>query len=91
MKRRAFLKTQGYGLLAALVALSGLKRVVASSNHETISPLPVSPKKAEPGVTLKPVVLSTWDYGLRTNAEAWKILKAQGLALDAVIAGAELS
>ena len=91
MKRRAFLKTQGYGLLAALVAWSGLKRVAASSNHETTSPLPATPTKAEPGVPLKPVVLSTWDYGLRTNAEAWKILQAQGLALDAVIAGAELS
>ncbi|RYY70840.1 MAG: glycosylasparaginase [Chitinophagaceae bacterium] len=36
----------------------------------------------------KPVVISTWDSGMKVNAEAWKILNAQGTALDAVEAGA---
>jgi N4-(beta-N-acetylglucosaminyl)-L-asparaginase len=36
----------------------------------------------------KPIVLSTWDFGLAANVEAWKILVARGRALDAVEAGA---
>jgi N4-(beta-N-acetylglucosaminyl)-L-asparaginase len=34
-----------------------------------------------------PVVISTWDFGKAANAEAWKILSANGRALDAVEAG----
>ncbi len=36
----------------------------------------------------KPIVISTWDSGMPVNAEAWKILSANGRALDAVEAGA---
>jgi N4-(beta-N-acetylglucosaminyl)-L-asparaginase len=36
----------------------------------------------------KPIVISTWDSGMKVNAEAWKILGANGSALDAVEAGA---
>lgn len=32
----------------------------------------------------KPIVVSTWDSGLAVNAEAWKVLKKNGRALDAV-------
>ncbi|HUQ66889.1 MAG TPA: N(4)-(beta-N-acetylglucosaminyl)-L-asparaginase [Flavitalea sp.] len=38
----------------------------------------------------KPVVLSTWDFGFPANAEAWKILKDGGRALDAVEAGVKI-
>ena len=38
--------------------------------------------------TTKPIVVSTWDSGMAVNAEAWKILSANGRALDAVEAGA---
>ncbi len=38
--------------------------------------------------TTKPIVISTWDSGMPVNAEAWKILSANGRALDAVEAGA---
>ncbi|MFN3939443.1 MAG: N(4)-(beta-N-acetylglucosaminyl)-L-asparaginase [Chitinophagales bacterium] len=34
-----------------------------------------------------PIVVSTWDFGLQTNAEAWKILRNSGNVLDAVEAG----
>ncbi len=37
----------------------------------------------------KPIVISTWDSGMPVNAEAWKILSANGTALDAVEAGAK--
>jgi N4-(beta-N-acetylglucosaminyl)-L-asparaginase len=38
----------------------------------------------------KPVVLSTWNFGLDANIEAWKILSTGGRALDAVEAGARV-
>lgn len=39
-------------------------------------------------VVKKPLVISTWDSGMAVNAEAWKILNANGKAVDAVEAGA---
>jgi N4-(beta-N-acetylglucosaminyl)-L-asparaginase len=38
----------------------------------------------------KPIVLSTWNFGLAANVEAWKILSSGGRALDAVEAGAKV-
>jgi N4-(beta-N-acetylglucosaminyl)-L-asparaginase len=38
----------------------------------------------------KPIVISTWDFGKAANAEAWKILVANGHALDAVEQGAKV-
>jgi N4-(beta-N-acetylglucosaminyl)-L-asparaginase len=39
----------------------------------------------------KPIVLSTWDFGLKANEEAWKILSQGGTALDAVEQGVRLT
>lgn len=41
-------------------------------------------KKAESLVFKQPVVVSTWNSGIRANAAAWKVLKKDGRALDAV-------
>jgi N4-(beta-N-acetylglucosaminyl)-L-asparaginase len=38
----------------------------------------------------KPVVLSTWNFGLAANEAAWKILSQNGRALDAVEAGVQI-
>ena len=38
----------------------------------------------------KPIVLSTWNFGMEANVEAWKILSGGGKALDAVEAGARV-
>jgi N4-(beta-N-acetylglucosaminyl)-L-asparaginase len=38
----------------------------------------------------KPIVISTWNFGLDANKEAWKILSQNGRALDAVEAGAKV-
>lgn len=35
----------------------------------------------------KPIVISTWDFGIAANAAAWQILKNNGRALDAVEKG----
>ncbi|RZJ66453.1 MAG: glycosylasparaginase [Flavobacterium sp.] len=39
----------------------------------------------------KPIVLSTWDFGLKANEAAWKILKSGGRALDAVETGVKIT
>lgn len=38
----------------------------------------------------KPIVLSTWNFGIQANEEAWKILSNKGRALDAVEAGVKI-
>ncbi len=37
-----------------------------------------------------PIVISTWDFGIAANKEAWKTLKQGGRALDAVEAGVKI-
>lgn len=39
---------------------------------------------------VKPLVVSTWDFGLQANEAAWKVLTGGGTALDAVEAGARV-
>lgn len=42
------------------------------------------------GKVKKPIVLSTWNFGLQANEAAWEILKKKGRALDAVEAGVKI-
>lgn len=44
---------------------------------------------AVPGDRL-PIVISTWDFGIAANKEAWKTLEKGGRALDAVEAGVKI-
>jgi len=37
-----------------------------------------------------PIVISTWDFGVAANKEAWKVLKSGGRSLDAVEAGVKI-
>lgn len=39
----------------------------------------------------KPIVISTWDFGVAANAEAWKTLSNKGKALDAVESGVKIA
>lgn len=53
--------------------------------------LPDIARSSAPIAATKPIVVSTWNFGLAANAEAWKILSSQGgKALDAVEAGARV-
>jgi N4-(beta-N-acetylglucosaminyl)-L-asparaginase len=74
--RRDFLKTA----VIASVGLS-LQSFKTESNEENDS----TAKKGS-----KPIVLSTWNFGIQANEEAWKILKNKGRALDAVEAGVKI-
>ncbi len=40
--------------------------------------------------TEKPVVISTWNLGIRANDKAWEILNKNGKALDAVEQGVRI-
>lgn len=46
--------------------------------------------EAEAKTTVKPIVLSTWRFGVEANTEAWKVLSTNGRALDAVEAGVKI-
>lgn len=73
--RRDFIKK--LGIVTAAVAINPLEA-------KNLIDLP------ENKPTNKPIVLSTWDFGLRANEEAWKTLGAKGKALDAVEKGVRL-
>ena len=74
MRRRSFFKL---GLTA--VALGVVKPGRAARVFEGVITSPIQ--------TLKPIVISTWEHGLAANDNAWKVLKANGSALDAVELG----
>jgi N4-(beta-N-acetylglucosaminyl)-L-asparaginase len=44
-----------------------------------------------PAALNKPIVLSTWDFGIEANKDAWAILNSKGRALDAVEAGVKVA
>jgi N4-(beta-N-acetylglucosaminyl)-L-asparaginase len=54
---------------------------------------PLAPKglsSAFMAMPRKPLVVSTWDFGLPANRAAWEVLRQNGPALDAVEAGARV-
>ncbi|MFM8744594.1 MAG: isoaspartyl peptidase/L-asparaginase family protein [Cytophagales bacterium] len=51
--------------------------------------LPIASALATTSAT-KPIVISTWNFGLQANEAAWAILSKGGRALDAVEAGARV-
>ncbi len=53
--------------------------------------LGLSPALGAPATpSRKPVVISTWNFGMAANVAAWKVLGSGGRALDAVEAGAKV-
>jgi N4-(beta-N-acetylglucosaminyl)-L-asparaginase len=73
--RRTFIRLSA--LAAGTLVTSGVKAFE--------SPVPEKTKKP-----LRPVVLSTWNFGTKANAEAWKTLETGGRALDAVENGVKV-
>src|SRR6476661_8727784 len=70
--RRDFIKKTA---LASAFVLGGLPEIKA---EETAKPKTAGKK---------PIVISTWPFGVAANEAAWKILSGGGKALDAVEAG----
>jgi len=73
--RRKFLKNTG--ILSSALLLNPLDLIAKNSpeNNKIIN---------------NPIVLSTWNFGLKANEEAWTILGKGGRALDAVEKGVRL-
>jgi N4-(beta-N-acetylglucosaminyl)-L-asparaginase len=72
--RRKFIKLSAAGTSLSLVSANVL------ANAATAAPKAGS----------LPIVLSTWDFGIAANQEAWKTLSKGGRALDAVEAGVKI-
>lgn len=70
-----------------------LKNTAIASSALLLNPLDLIAKDAPVNNSRtinKPIVLSTWDFGLRANEEAWKTLGKGGRALDSVEKGVRL-
>ena len=74
--RRNFLKTATAGSIG--LALS------------SFSPKELQEIKLDTKTVTKPIVISTWNFGVKANGAAWEILKSNGRALDAVEAGVKI-
>jgi len=72
--RRKFIKLTAAGASATLVS----NQLLAAQAVSLV----------EPGKL--PIVISTWNFGIAANQEAWKILSKGGRALDAVEAGVKI-
>ena len=64
-----------------------LQRIGLGSLVLGLQPLYAGQPKPLRNSVNKPIVLSTWDFGLQANTEAWKVLSVGGRALDAVEQG----
>jgi N4-(beta-N-acetylglucosaminyl)-L-asparaginase len=75
--RRNFLKKTA-------LATAGLALVSFKNATETAE------NKIELKPSQKPIVLSTWNFGIKANEAAWEVLSKNGRALDAVEAGVKI-
>lgn len=75
--RRNFLKKTA--LATAGLALTSFKNTAENAEN-----------KIEINTLQKPIVLSTWRFGIEANTAAWEILSKNGRALDAVEAGVKI-
>jgi N4-(beta-N-acetylglucosaminyl)-L-asparaginase len=74
--RRKFIKASALGASVMAVSKPVFANAISAAEPTT--------------VTGKPIVISTWDFGIAANQEAWKTLAAGGRALDAVEAGVKI-
>jgi len=69
-----------------LKKLSALGILGLTANIDLKANQPIVSKK----IINKPIVLSTWNFGIQANKEAWEILNNKGKAIDAVEKGVRL-
>jgi N4-(beta-N-acetylglucosaminyl)-L-asparaginase len=68
-----------------------LKFSALTAGWFTLDRLSAAPMLQLPGEAVKPVVISTWRFGVQANEAAWKVLSSGGRALDAVEAGVRVT
>ncbi len=84
MERRDFI-FKSLGSLALISTATACQFTLQNTNDS-------AKKVSEQNNTVhKPIVISTWDFGVAANQEAWKILGTGGAALDAVEAGVKIA
>lgn len=82
MERRDFIR-QGVGGLAVLSTLGACSLSTNSKQSQLL---------AGKGENInKPIVISTWDFGVAANQAAWAVLSTGGRALDAVEKGVRVA
>lgn len=64
-----------------------LKKSAIASLAVALPTVSLKATESPSGKVNKPIVLSTWDFGLQANEAAWKVLSSGGKALDAVEIG----
>lgn len=64
--------------------------IIQSAAISAAIPLQKLTSQTNIGKALKPVVLSTWNFGQKANAAAWEILISGGKSIDAVEAGVKI-
>jgi len=67
-----------------------IKISAAGASLAALSRTAVAKSIIQPDQSKFPIVISTWDFGVPANKEAWKILGNGGRALDAVEAGVKI-
>lgn len=70
--RRKFIKASAVSTAMLAVNKTSFANNIPNVSRDTIN---------------KPIVISTWDFGVAANADAWQVLKNNGRALDAVEQG----
>jgi N4-(beta-N-acetylglucosaminyl)-L-asparaginase len=82
--RRQFIKN---GTLASAALLLN-----ACNNEKAEAMTAIAENNTAPDTAVnKPIVLSTWKFGIKANEGAWNILSANGRSLDAVEAGVKIT
>lgn len=61
---------------------------VGAATVGNIAALTAAPKSTK---VKKPIVISTWDFGVAANKAAWEVLRVSGRALDAVEQGVQVA
>lgn len=74
--RRSFLKKSVFGAASLGVLTDASGALKLTDQHEA---------------GRRPIVISTWDFGVAANQSAWAILSAGGAALDAVEQGVRVA
>jgi N4-(beta-N-acetylglucosaminyl)-L-asparaginase len=67
-----------------------LKLTAVTASLTALSKYTLAKPLVHAGAEKFPIVISTWDFGIEANKEAWKTLSKGGRALDAVEAGVKI-
>ncbi len=84
--RREFLKLASVGAAGIAVNACASGDDSPKASGEAKKQVPETPIQKS-----KPIVVSTWEHGLKANEAAWNVLSQKGYALDAVEAGVRVS